>query len=128
MYSMPRSENACTVTIPSAGGRKQYAFRIRCGSPPLSTSMLALGVLLIAAPSCAAPPTDANVSVTSSIPAKTGTATHDSAIRSFRIGMTERAYPKLIYYNKLDKGGHFAAWEQPKLFAEEIRAVFKSLR
>ncbi len=41
---------------------------------------------------------------------------------------TERAYPKLIYYNKLDKGGHFAAWEQPKLFAEELRAAFKSLR
>ena len=41
---------------------------------------------------------------------------------------TERAYPNLIYYNKLDKGGHFAAWEQPQLFAEEIRAAFKSLR
>jgi len=41
---------------------------------------------------------------------------------------TERAYPKLIYYNKLDKGGHFAAWEQPQLFAAELRAAFKSLR
>jgi pimeloyl-ACP methyl ester carboxylesterase len=41
---------------------------------------------------------------------------------------TERAYPKLIYYNKLDKGGHFAAWEQPKTFAEEMRASFKTLR
>ena len=40
----------------------------------------------------------------------------------------ERAYPKLIYYNKLNKGGHFAAWEQPKLFSEELRAAFKSLR
>jgi pimeloyl-ACP methyl ester carboxylesterase len=40
----------------------------------------------------------------------------------------ERAYPKLIYYNKVDKGGHFAAWEQPQLFAEEMRAAFKSLR
>jgi pimeloyl-ACP methyl ester carboxylesterase len=40
----------------------------------------------------------------------------------------ERAYPKLIYYNKLDKGGHFAAWEQPKLFSEEMRAAFHSLR
>ena len=40
----------------------------------------------------------------------------------------ERAYPKLIYYNKLDKGGHFAAWEEPQLFSEEIRAAFKSLR
>ena len=40
----------------------------------------------------------------------------------------ERAYPKLIHYNKLDKGGHFAAWEQPELFVEELRAGFKSLR
>lgn len=41
---------------------------------------------------------------------------------------TERAYPKLIYYNKLDKGGHFAAWEQPELLSRELRAAFKSLR
>ena len=41
---------------------------------------------------------------------------------------TERAYPKLIYYNKLDEGGHFAAWEQPHLFSEEVRAAFRSLR
>jgi len=40
----------------------------------------------------------------------------------------ERAYPKLIYYNKLNKGGHFAAWEQPLVFAEELRSAFKSLR
>jgi pimeloyl-ACP methyl ester carboxylesterase len=39
----------------------------------------------------------------------------------------ERAYPKLIHYNKLDKGGHFAAWEQPQLFVEELRAGFSSL-
>jgi pimeloyl-ACP methyl ester carboxylesterase len=40
----------------------------------------------------------------------------------------ERAYPKLIHYNKLDKGGHFAAWEQPELFTQELRAAFESLR
>ena len=40
----------------------------------------------------------------------------------------EKAYPKLIYYNKLDKGGHFAAWEQPQLFSSEMRAAFRSLR
>ena len=40
----------------------------------------------------------------------------------------EQAYPKLIHYNKLPKGGHFAAWEQPKLLSEEMRAGFKSLR
>jgi pimeloyl-ACP methyl ester carboxylesterase len=39
----------------------------------------------------------------------------------------ERAYPKLIHYNKLDKGEHFAAWEQPQLFSEEVRADFRSL-
>ena len=42
---------------------------------------------------------------------------------------TARAYPKLIYFNdKLPKGGHFAAWEQPQLFATEMRAAFRSLR
>ncbi|MEU5942608.1 epoxide hydrolase [Micromonospora sp. NPDC047548] len=41
---------------------------------------------------------------------------------------TEQAYPNLIYYHKLDKGGHFAAWEQPQLFSEEVRAGFRSLR
>jgi pimeloyl-ACP methyl ester carboxylesterase len=40
----------------------------------------------------------------------------------------ERAYPKLIYYNKLEKGGHFAAWEQPDLFTQELRAAFRQLR
>jgi pimeloyl-ACP methyl ester carboxylesterase len=40
----------------------------------------------------------------------------------------ERAYPKLIHYNKLDKGTHFAAWEQPQLFSEEVRAGFRPLR
>jgi pimeloyl-ACP methyl ester carboxylesterase len=41
---------------------------------------------------------------------------------------TEKAYPNLIHYNKLPKGGHFAAWEQPKFFTEELRAGFRSLR
>lgn len=41
---------------------------------------------------------------------------------------TEKAYPKLIHYNRLPKGGHFAAWEQPQLFSEEVRAGFRSLR
>jgi pimeloyl-ACP methyl ester carboxylesterase len=40
----------------------------------------------------------------------------------------ERAYPKLIHYNKLDKGTHFAAWEQPELFTAEMRTAFRSLR
>jgi pimeloyl-ACP methyl ester carboxylesterase len=40
----------------------------------------------------------------------------------------EKAFPKLIHYNRLPKGGHFAAWEQPKFLSEEIRAGFRSLR
>jgi pimeloyl-ACP methyl ester carboxylesterase len=40
----------------------------------------------------------------------------------------EQAYPNLIHYNKLDKGGHFAAWEQPQLFCEEVRVGLRSLR
>ena len=48
----------------------------------------------------------------------------DAAPRSW----AERAYPKLIHYNQLDKGGHFAAWEQPKLLVEELRTGLKSLR
>jgi pimeloyl-ACP methyl ester carboxylesterase len=40
----------------------------------------------------------------------------------------EQAYPNLIYYHQVDRGGHFAAWEQPQLFTEELRAAFRSLR
>ena len=40
----------------------------------------------------------------------------------------EQAYPNLIYFNEVDKGGHFAAWEEPELFAEEMRAAFSPLR
>jgi pimeloyl-ACP methyl ester carboxylesterase len=40
----------------------------------------------------------------------------------------ERAYPKLIHYNKVAKGGHFAAWEQPEIFVNEVRTAFRSLR
>jgi pimeloyl-ACP methyl ester carboxylesterase len=42
--------------------------------------------------------------------------------------LTERAYPNLIYYNRLDKGGHFAAWEQPEIFSRELWAAFRSIR
>jgi pimeloyl-ACP methyl ester carboxylesterase len=40
----------------------------------------------------------------------------------------ERSYPNLIYFNEVDRGGHFAAWEEPELFSEEVRAAFKSMR
>jgi pimeloyl-ACP methyl ester carboxylesterase len=41
---------------------------------------------------------------------------------------TDAAYPNLLYYHQVEKGGHFAAWEQPTLFAQELRAAFKTLR
>jgi pimeloyl-ACP methyl ester carboxylesterase len=49
---------------------------------------------------------------------------------SFRAPRTwvERTFNNLIYFNEVDKGGHFAAWEQPELLAQEVRAAFKSLR
>ena len=40
----------------------------------------------------------------------------------------EKVYPDLAYFNEVDKGGHFAAWEEPRLFSEELRAAFRSLR
>ncbi|MFL6802247.1 MAG: epoxide hydrolase [Sphingomicrobium sp.] len=49
---------------------------------------------------------------------------HYEAPRSW----TERAYPRLIHYNRVDKGGHFAAWEQPGIFVSELRAAFESVR
>jgi len=39
-----------------------------------------------------------------------------------------RAFPSLTYFHEADAGGHFAAWEQPQLFTEEVRAAFRSLR
>jgi pimeloyl-ACP methyl ester carboxylesterase len=40
----------------------------------------------------------------------------------------ERVYPGLAYFNEVEKGGHFAAWEEPELFTTEVRAAFRSLR
>jgi pimeloyl-ACP methyl ester carboxylesterase len=40
----------------------------------------------------------------------------------------EKAYPNLTYFHQADRGGHFAAWEEPQLFTEEIRAAFRTLR
>ncbi len=42
-------------------------------------------------------------------------------------GWAESAHAKLIYYNKLDKGGHFTAWAQPQVFSRELRAAFRAL-
>jgi pimeloyl-ACP methyl ester carboxylesterase len=61
-----------------------------------------------------------------SIPAAVSVFPHEiyKAPRSW----AERAYPKLIYFNELDRGNHFAAWQEPTLFSAELRAAFRSLR
>jgi hypothetical protein len=41
---------------------------------------------------------------------------------------SQRAYPKLVYFNELDRGNHFAAWQEPELFIEEVRKAFRPLR
>jgi pimeloyl-ACP methyl ester carboxylesterase len=62
------------------------------------------------------------------VPIPTAVSVFPDEIYAAPKSWTEKAYPKLIYYNRLPKGGHFAAWEQPELFTEEIRASFRSLR
>ena len=62
------------------------------------------------------------------IPIPTAVSVFPDEIYAAPRSWTEKAYPKLVYYNRLPKGGHFAAWEQPQLFTAELRAAFKSLR
>jgi pimeloyl-ACP methyl ester carboxylesterase len=62
------------------------------------------------------------------VPLPTAVSAYPDEIYTAPESWTKTAYPKLIYYNRLPKGGHFAAWEQPKIFAEELRQSFKSLR
>jgi pimeloyl-ACP methyl ester carboxylesterase len=62
------------------------------------------------------------------VPLPTAISAYPDEIYTAPESWTKKAYPKLIYYNRLEKGGHFAAWEQPELFAEELRQSFKSLR
>ena len=61
-----------------------------------------------------------------SVPAAVSTFAHE--IYKVPRSWAEQAYPNLIYFNELDKGNHFAAWQEPELFAAELRAGFKSLR
>jgi pimeloyl-ACP methyl ester carboxylesterase len=61
-----------------------------------------------------------------SVPAAVSTFAHE--IYKVPRSWAERAYPNLIYFNKLDRGNHFAAWQEPALFAGELRAAFRSLR
>jgi pimeloyl-ACP methyl ester carboxylesterase len=62
------------------------------------------------------------------VPVPTAVSVFPDEIYAAPRSWTKKAYPKLIYYNRLPKGGHFAAWEQPELFTEELRAAFRSLR
>ena len=62
------------------------------------------------------------------IPIPTAVSSYPNEIYAAPRSWTEKAYPKLIYYNRLPKGTHFAAWEQPEIFTNELRAAFKSLR
>ena len=61
-----------------------------------------------------------------SVPAAVSTFAHE--IYKVPRSWAERAYPNLIYFNELDRGNHFAAWQEPALFADELRAAFRSLR
>ncbi|MET0307684.1 MAG: epoxide hydrolase family protein [Sphingomonas sp.] len=62
------------------------------------------------------------------VPLPTAVSAYPDEIYTAPRSWTEKAYPKLIHYNRLSKGGHFAAWEQPQSFTEELRAGFRSLR
>jgi pimeloyl-ACP methyl ester carboxylesterase len=62
------------------------------------------------------------------VPVPTAVSVFPDEIYAAPRSWTEKAYPKLIYYNRLPKGGHFAAWEQPELFVKELRSSFRSLR
>ncbi len=62
------------------------------------------------------------------VPIPVGFTTFPGEIWRSPRSWVEKAYPNVIYFNEVDKGGHFAAWEEPDLFANEIRAAFKPLR
>ena len=62
------------------------------------------------------------------VPVPTAVSVFPEEIYATPKSWTEKVYPKLIYYNRLPNGGHFAAWEQPESFVQELRAAFRSLR
>jgi pimeloyl-ACP methyl ester carboxylesterase len=62
------------------------------------------------------------------VPLPTAVSVFPDEIYAAPRSWAEKAYPNLIHFNRLSKGGHFAAWEQPELFSEEVRAGFRSLR
>jgi pimeloyl-ACP methyl ester carboxylesterase len=62
------------------------------------------------------------------VPLPTGVSVFPDEIYAAPRSWATTAYPNLIHFNRLDRGGHFAAWEQPELFSQEMRATFRSLR
>jgi pimeloyl-ACP methyl ester carboxylesterase len=62
------------------------------------------------------------------VPLPTGVTVFPDEIYAAPESWARRAYPNLIYFNRVDRGGHFAAWEQPEIFCNEIRAAFRTLR
>lgn len=62
------------------------------------------------------------------VPLPTGVSAFPDEIYQAPQSWAEQAYPKLVHYNRLPRGGHFAAWEQPGVFSDEVRATFRSLR
>jgi pimeloyl-ACP methyl ester carboxylesterase len=62
------------------------------------------------------------------VPLPTAVSAFPDEIYTAPRSWTEKAYPNLIHYNRLPKGGHFAAWEQPATFSDELRTAFRSLR
>jgi hypothetical protein len=62
------------------------------------------------------------------VPIPVGFTTFPGEIWRTPRSWVERAYPNVTYFNEVDKGGHFAAWEEPQLFSEEIRNAFAALR
>jgi hypothetical protein len=78
------------------------------------------GAAAVAAAAAQAPPPEVSVPVTfTTFPGEVW-----AAPRSW----VEQSYPDLTYFNEVDKGGHFAAWEEPRIFSEEMRAAFTSMR
>ena len=62
------------------------------------------------------------------VPIPVGFTTFPGEIWRTPRSWAEKAYPNLTYFNEADRGGHFAAWEEPDLFTNEVRAAFRSLR
>jgi pimeloyl-ACP methyl ester carboxylesterase len=73
-------------------------------------------------------PTSATAMKTAEIPVPVGITVFPEDVYRPPETWARRAYPNLVYFHEVDRGGHFAAWEQPQLFSEEIRAAFRSLR